>query len=962
MKKIISLTIIFIFGTASIWAQQIIYTSPRNNASYVTLQTSVILKSDLKIDAEALNSKFIKVIGSISGDHNGTISLSDDEQTIVFKPENNFSPGEEVTVSVNEGIKTIDGQLLKPLSIKFKTTPLSKPIPINPLSLVQGYAQKYETNIESSTLSFPKKINLDSLPSDFPKLTIGTSNNPSDEKIFLANFPFGTSDSLGYYLIIANNDGTIDHYKKLPQPSFDFKVQPNGDLSYAEVINNYGGYANVRWIVMDTSFAQVDSFQCGNGYNADLHDFLLLPNGDALLEAFDPEPVDMSQIVEGGDPNATVLGGIIQELDASHNVIFQWRSWDYIPITDSYEDLTGSTVDYLHMNAIDVDTGGNILASFRHLSQVIKINRQTGEVMWKMGGKENQFTFINEHESNAPNYFSYQHDVKHLANGNITLFDNGNQHSPQYSRAVEYKLDEQNKTATLVWEYRHNPDIFTMAMGDVQKLSNGNTVIGWGSAGSNGDPALTELSPADSIVLELSLPKGETSYRAYKFPWASKAPLAKVTESEFYAGNTYTFNNPGDTTGVTVTFDSISSYPYANATLTLYNYSPENPQFSGITPLLIKKYFNLAQQNVISFKAEMKIDLSNYPKINKPQETIVYARGIDNSKFYPLATNFDPGKNQLTVITSTFGDYAFGIPQNIDSAYSPVAISPKDKEIVNGEDPVKLMWGTRGIVNSYQLQVSSDSLFNTTLVDKDTITSTSFTLSSLVNNKKYFWRLRTNNPAGISSWSTPYSFSTASPFITVTYPNGNETLINDSTYIIRWQDNLSDTVNIELIKKGNTVNTIDSGIVSATNSYKWTVPSLLSPDSTYKIRITSKNNSSVFGISTNYFTISNKITGITNRNLIVKKYELYQNFPNPFNPSTSIKYSIASNSYIKIVIYNMIGQRIETLVNSFKEAGTYNINWDAGNLASGIYFYTINAISKDNGKNFYSVKKMILLK
>jgi hypothetical protein len=964
MIKFVLVTIILFCAIINNFGQQIIYTSPKNNASYVSLHTSIILKSNSKIDAQTLNTEFIQVSGNKSGIHNGTIKLSDDEKTIIFKPESNFTAAEEVNVKIGKGIKTIDGQYIKPLSFKFKTTPLSQPIAINPLSLVEGNVQKYKTNIEPTTLLFPKKNNLDSLPADFPKLTIGISNNPSNEKIFLANFPFSGSDSLGYYLIIANNDGTIDHYKKLPQPSFDFKVQPNGDLSYAEVINNYGGYANVRWIVMDTSFAPVDSFQCGNGYNADLHDFVLLPNGHALLEAFDPEPVDMSKVVDGGDPNATVLGGIIQEIDASHNVIFQWRSWDYIPITDSYEPLTGSTVDYLHMNAIDVDTGGNILASFRHLSQVIKINRQTGEVMWKLGGKENQFRFINEHESNAPNYFSYQHDIKHLSNGDITLFDNGNQHSPQYSRAVEYKLDEQNKTAILVWDYRHNPDIFTLAMGDVEKLSNGNTVIGWGSAGSNGAPALTELNPDNSIALELSLPNGEVSYRAFKFPWASKKSSASVTVSEqLYAGNPFSFNNQGDTTGVAGKIDSISSStPYPSLTVTLYNYSPDIPRFNGITPLLVKKYFNFKQQGITKFKAEMYINLANYPKITEPQKTIVYVKDVDSTTFYPLVTNYDSGKNQLTVITSTFGDYTFGIPQNIDSAYSPVPISPKNKEIVNGEEPIELSWGTRGIVNSYQLQVSSDSLFNTPLFDKDTITSTSFTISSLSNNKTYFWRLRTNNPAGISNWSANYSFSTASPFLTITYPNGNETLINDSTYIIRWEGNISDTVKIELIKNGNTISTIDDGILSETNSYEWTVSSQLNADSTYKIKITSKANSAVSGISENNFTISNKTTGITNRNLTVKKYELYQNYPNPFNPSTSIKYSIANNSYVKIVVYNMIGQKIQTLVNSFKEAGNYKINWNAGNLASGIYFYSINAIRNDNSKNFYSVKKMILLK
>ena len=70
----------------------------------------------------------------------------------------------------------------------------------------------------------------------------------------------------------------------------------------------------------------------------------------------------------------------------------------------------------------------------RHLSSIIKIDRATGNVGWVLGGKENQFTFVNENEANSPNYFSYQHDARILPNGDLTLFDNGNQHTPNLDK------------------------------------------------------------------------------------------------------------------------------------------------------------------------------------------------------------------------------------------------------------------------------------------------------------------------------------------------------------------------------------------------------------------------------------------------------------------------------------------------------------------------------------------------
>ncbi len=121
-------------------------------------------------------------------------------------------------------------------------------------------------------------------------------------------------------------------------------------------------------------------FNAATAIKADAHDYLLLPNGHALLFANDVEPVDMSQVVPGGNPDASVTGLVVQELDASKNVIFQWRTWDYLPITASYIDLTQPTVDLIHGNAIAVDADGNILLSMRHLSSIVKINRQTGDV------------------------------------------------------------------------------------------------------------------------------------------------------------------------------------------------------------------------------------------------------------------------------------------------------------------------------------------------------------------------------------------------------------------------------------------------------------------------------------------------------------------------------------------------------------------------------------------------------
>ena len=282
---------------------------------------------------------------------------------------------------------------------------------------------------------------------------------------------------------------------------------------------------------MDSHYQVIDTIFAGNGYPTDLHELQILPNGHMLLMIYDPQTVDMTSY--GGLPDATVIGLVIQELDPQKNVVFEWRSWDHldqIPFTDSSGiDLTASLIDYIHGNAIQVDYDGNLLLSTRHLSEVFKINRFNGDIMWILGGKSNQFDFGTDEG------FSYQHDIRRLANGDITLFDNNDLGSvPQYSRGVEYQIDEYYKTATRVWQFRNTPETYSFAMGDVQRLPNGNTIIGWGSALT---PAITEVKPDGSKAFELVLGNSMASYRAFRFPWVGHPTTPPVLVSDASSGN-----------------------------------------------------------------------------------------------------------------------------------------------------------------------------------------------------------------------------------------------------------------------------------------------------------------------------------------------------------------------------------------------------------------------------------------
>ena len=112
------------------------------------------------------------------------------------------------------------------------------------------------------------------------------------------------------------------------------------------------------------------------------------------------------------------------------------------------------------------------------------------------------------------------------------------------------------------------------------------------------------------------------------------------------------------------------------------------------------------------------------------------------------------------------------------------------------------------------------------------------------------------------------------------------------------------------------------------------------------------------GITTNFWVapVTFTVTDVEDEFTVVNKYELGQNYPNPFNPSTKISYSVAERSNVSIKIFDMLGKEVASLVNTVKEAGSHEVNFNASNLSSGMYIYTISA------GNFTSSKKMMFLK
>jgi len=488
------------------------YLSPEPESDRVLEQTNIVLRPGGIVDGASIGNGRLLVTGSRSGVHAGKLRLSDDRQTMTFTPSDPFLPGETVLCQIGSGIKTDRLGDVPPAQFSFTIAGPERdaipPLPRFPAGELDVLDEDGAIHIDS----IPSPPPPPPLPPDFPHITASVFGTPAPGRLFLSNFHL-TSETTNPYLMILDNDGTPFFQRKLGSLAQDFKMQPDGRLTYYDTDAKCFYALNARYAV-------VDSFRTGNGYVTDGHDLVILPNGHALLMSYDPELVDLNPI-KSGLGFGIAVGLILQELDRDKQVIFQWRSWDHFQITDEIVRTTfGGGLDYVHGNSIDADADGNLLISCRSMNELTKISRTTGDILWRMGGKNNQFTFVND-----PFFFTHQHAARWLPNGHIVLFDNGNFRLPLFSRAVEYAVDQTQKIATLVWQYRLTPDVFGPALGYVQRLPNGNTLIGWGAT----TPTLTEVAPEGSIVSQLSFDPGTFSYRAFRFEW----PPVKAAQITF---------------------------------------------------------------------------------------------------------------------------------------------------------------------------------------------------------------------------------------------------------------------------------------------------------------------------------------------------------------------------------------------------------------------------------------------
>jgi hypothetical protein len=278
-----------------------------------------------------------------------------------------------------------------------------------------------------------------------------------------------------------------------------------------------------RYSIYDNSYRLITYVRPGNGLSGDMHEFKITPRNTALMTLSHSVRVKSRNVLEGAFEEVDIRTG---------RVLFEWHSIGHVRLTESFYRLPRNpdkTYDYFHINTIEVDRDGNYLVSARNTHAIYKIDRRTGNTIWRLGGKRSDF------ELGPGVRFGWQHDVRRQKDGTLTMFDN--EAAPKLrkqSRGLVLRIDERRKTVTLLHTFVHTPPLVAVDQGNMQKLPNGNYLVGWGH-----QPYVTEFGPHGKTLLDFRFGRsGVDSYRAYRFGWVGRPhskPAVAVKGNTIYA-------------------------------------------------------------------------------------------------------------------------------------------------------------------------------------------------------------------------------------------------------------------------------------------------------------------------------------------------------------------------------------------------------------------------------------------
>ena len=827
------------------------YVFPQPDAIMVPCQSQIMFRlKEISPQNLANLEQALDIQGSSSGTIDGSARLASDGRTVIFKPDAPFMTNE--TIHVRFSLKSRNGTFQTNLNYSFHTTSTADGTRITVSNAeLDGRHQPQRLSKPQASMAriMPNGV---SVPGDFPFVNVLTNTNPAPGYIFIVN-----RDTEPKYNMILENDGSPIWYMKTPDNRRDFKVQDNGNLS---MLVRSGYPFGTGYIELDHTYAVIDSFDATNGYSSDEHGIQILENGHYLLMGRrEDHNVDMSQYVPGGRKDATVRETCIQEFTPEHELIFQWRAWDYFDIADTYvpgeNELTGGYIRFPHMNAVDIDSDGHILLSSRHLSEVTKIHRQTGEIIWRLSGPKNQFQFIDD----PLNGFENQHDIRNIAPNRYTVFDNGNEHTPPVTRAVEYELDPEAKTARLVWQYDNSDDHYSHYMGNAQRLPGGNTFINWAASRSDRlSQLISEVTPDGEAVYRLEFQRKSDCYRSFRFPWQGVATAPNLFVEPQFDNITLGFNVFGD---ADVEYYKIYGGTRRNPTTVL-----------DTSRTTLKSFRNLENGQRYYFRVTaVRTDGSESEFSNQENVVVNIASPGDNMMFN--------------------GDFSRG----------------KERWMWQLNDPAEANFRLKDGAAHIEIENGGNDIFDV--------------------------HIRQNG-----------------------YP-----LINGRTYVFEfdaWADNTRIIEAKVAQDEGPWINYSKIGYTALSRRERRYSYEFVMEDAT------DSNARVVFncGTDANDVYIDNVVLKMKSHTPVEASetgphtFHLYENYPNPFNATTTIRFDLDQRQQVQLLLFNVRGQQVRTLLDSELSAGPHRISFNASDLPSGVYIYHLKTPSQQQSRKMLYIR------
>ncbi len=336
----------------------------------------------------------------------------------------------------------------------------------------------------------------------------------------------------------------------------------------------------------------------------------------------------------------------------------------------------------------------------------------------------------------------------------------------------------------------------------------------------------------------------------------------------------------------------------------------------------------------------------------------------DDSYLLNLANEFGVDKHWLGLVNLiAVYDRELGQPEvlrNYNFGPYGVVIAPSNLQLVSNQlGKVTMSWSDNSTnEDKFVIERAEGTPLVFSVLDSLDADSTFYVDSTVVDNRDYAYRVKGFNSLAESDYTdTVFVHTLTTP---IPAPSDLAYTLNEAGFpVLTWVDNSSTEKNFVIERKISIVGANFSAVDTVGENITTFTDVTVDDSTAYVYRVYAFNPDTLSGYSEDLFV--EVLTGIETGTNIPKVYNLAQNFPNPFNPTTQINFGLPEKSNVTLKIFNLLGQEVLTLLNKELSAGNHTVYFNANNFTSGIYIYTITA-NGVSGKNFASTKKMILMK